>query len=78
MLIDPLLLVVLVVGVALGLFVGWLAARPEQARLQTELEKDRAMHAERLKVYQNAETTLRQSFQVARPRPLSATKWRTR
>ena len=62
--IDPLLLVVLVVGVAMGLFVGWLAARPEQARLQTELEKDRAMHADRLKVYQHAESTLRQSFQV--------------
>ena len=49
---------------ALGLFVGWLAARPAQARLQTELEKDRAMHGERLKAYQNAESTLRESFQA--------------
>ncbi len=62
--IDPILLVVLVVGVTLGLFVGWLAARPAQVRLQTELENDRAMHADRLKVYQHAESTLRQSFQV--------------
>ncbi len=57
-------LVVLAVGVAVGLLVGWLAARPAQARLQTELERDRAMHAERLKAYHDAESTLRQSFQA--------------
>ena len=62
--IDSLSLIVLVVGVALGLLVGWLAARPAQARLRSELEKDRAVHAERLKAYQDAESTLKQSFQV--------------
>jgi DNA recombination protein RmuC len=53
---------VLVIGHANGAFVGWLAGRPAQTRLQTELEKDRAVHAERLKAYQDAETKLRDAF----------------
>ena len=44
--------------------VGWLAARPAQTRLQSELERDRAVHAERLKAYQEAEARLRESFQA--------------
>src|SRR5262245_60518316 len=34
----------------------------EYARLQHELEKDRAIHAERLKAYQDAESKLRDAF----------------
>src|SRR5713226_3670973 len=61
---------ILAVGVAvcvlaaLGALLGWLAARPALARLRTELEKDRAAHAERLKVYQEAEANLRDTFQA--------------
>ncbi len=62
--IDSLSLIVLAVGAALGLLVGWLAARPAQARLRSELEKDRAVHAERLRAYEDAESALKQSFQV--------------
>jgi DNA recombination protein RmuC len=61
---DPILILILAVGLALGVLVGWLAARPAQARLQSELEKDRAVHAERLKAYQDAEQNLRASFQA--------------
>jgi DNA recombination protein RmuC len=65
MTIEPLLLVIaLGVGLAIGALVGWLASRPLQARLRTELEKDRAVHAERLAVYREAETTLREAFQA--------------
>ena len=61
--IDPLLLsLVLVLGLALGVVVGWLGGRPEQARLRSELERDRAVHAERLRAYQDAESTLRDAF----------------
>jgi DNA recombination protein RmuC len=60
---DLTILIVLTTGLVLGALVGWLAARPTQARLQTELEKDRAVHAEKLKAYQAAEATLRDAFQ---------------
>ena len=46
----------------LGAAVGWLASRPAQTRLQTELEKNRAVHTERLLAYQDAETKLRDAF----------------
>lgn len=54
---------VLIAGLALGVFIGWLLGRPAVVRLQTELEKDRASFADRLKAYEAAETALRQSFQ---------------
>ena len=54
----------LTLGLALGAIVGWLATRPAQARLQSELEKDRAVCAERLKAYQEAEVRLRDTFQA--------------
>jgi DNA recombination protein RmuC len=64
MVIDvPLLIGVLVAGLVVGALVTWLATRPAQARLRTELERDRALHAERLKTYQEAEATLREAFQ---------------
>jgi DNA recombination protein RmuC len=56
------LLGVLIVGLAIGALVGWLAGRPAYARLEADLEKDRAIHAERLKVFQQAEARLRDVF----------------
>ncbi|HWF83676.1 MAG TPA: DNA recombination protein RmuC [Vicinamibacterales bacterium] len=48
----------------LGALVGWLAVRPAQARLQSELVKERAVHAERLKAYADADAKLRETFQA--------------
>jgi DNA recombination protein RmuC len=56
--------VTLILGVAIGAMVGWLASRTGQAVLRTELEKDRAVHAERLKAYGEAEARLRDAFQA--------------
>ena len=46
----------------------WLAARPAAARLQSELDKERAVHAERISAYQQAhqqaEGQLRDAFQA--------------
>jgi DNA recombination protein RmuC len=53
---------VLVIGVALGVLVGWLAARPTVARLGAELEKERAIQQERLKTYDAAEARFRDTF----------------
>jgi len=53
---------VLAFGLAIGAIVGWLASRQKQIQLQTELEKDRAVHAERLKAYHEAEGKLREAF----------------
>jgi DNA recombination protein RmuC len=60
--IDPLIL--LLAGLAVGALGGWMASRPARARLQSELDRDRAVHAERLKAYQDAETRLRDAFQA--------------
>src|SRR5438874_11792413 len=54
----------LTLGLVLGAVVGWLAGRPAQARLQSELEKDRAVSAERLKAFEVAEARLRDAFQA--------------
>src|SRR4051812_39312717 len=51
-----------VVALVVGALVGWLAARLGYTRLQSELEKDRAVHAERLKAYHDAEGKLRDAF----------------
>ena len=61
--IEPLFLIGLFVALAVGTLLGWLAARPEQVRLHTELEKDRATHADRLKAYQESDQRLRETFQ---------------
>jgi DNA recombination protein RmuC len=61
---ELLIPIALVIGLLVGATVGWLAARPAHARLQSELERDRAVHAERLKVYHEADTRLRESFQA--------------
>jgi DNA recombination protein RmuC len=60
---EPGSLLILTLGLALGALIGWLATRPAHARLQTTIEKDRSAHAERLRAYQDAESTLREAFQ---------------
>jgi DNA recombination protein RmuC len=63
--IEPVSLVItLAIGLAVGALVGWLAGRPVQAELRSELDKDRAVHAERLKAYEEAEGALRDTFQA--------------
>src|SRR3954471_4715697 len=67
--IDPLTLVItlstgLAVGVLVGAIGGWLASRPEQARVRSELDKERAIRSERLAAYQDAEAKLREAFQA--------------
>jgi DNA recombination protein RmuC len=63
--IDPVTLAItLTIGLTVGVAVGWLVSRPAQTRLQSELEKDRAVHAERLMAYQDAEAKLRDAFQA--------------
>jgi len=57
-------LTTLILGLAIGGLVGWLASRPAHARLQHALDQDRAVHAERLKAYSEAETKLRDAFQA--------------
>src|ERR1043166_2493978 len=54
----------LTLGLVLGAVVGWLAARPAQARLESQLEKDRAVSAERLKAFEVAEARLPGAFQA--------------
>ena len=51
-----------VVGLAIGALVGWLAGRPAYARLESALERDRAVHAERLNALQQADLKLRDTF----------------
>jgi DNA recombination protein RmuC len=53
---------VLLIGVALGVLVGWLAGRPAAARLGAELEKERALQQERSKAYEAAEARFRDAF----------------
>src|SRR5262245_30885876 len=57
------LVLIVAVALAVGALVGWLMARPTVARLETELARDRAAHAERLDAYQQAEAVLRDAFQ---------------
>lgn len=54
----------LIMGLAIGALVGWLAGRPAQARLRTELDQNRVVHAERLKAYAEAAGNLREAFQA--------------
>ena len=61
---DISVVLLLTLGLAIGAALGWLAARPAFARLQSKLERDRAVHAERLKAYEDAERTFRETFQA--------------
>jgi DNA recombination protein RmuC len=63
--IEPISLVaILTIGLAIGVLVGWLACRPAVARLQADLERDRLVHAERLKAHEQADAKLRETFQA--------------
>jgi DNA recombination protein RmuC len=64
MAIDPLTILLSLVSLAVGVFIGWLAARPALARVRAERDIDRAVHEERLKALQQAEGNLRESFQA--------------
>ena len=65
MVIEPIsLAITLAIGLAIGALVGWLVGRSAEARLRAELDKDRAVHAERLKAYEEAEGSLREAFQA--------------
>jgi DNA recombination protein RmuC len=55
---------IFVIGVAAGVLVGWLACRPVVARLRAEAATERAVHAERIKAYEDAGTRLRESFEA--------------
>jgi DNA recombination protein RmuC len=57
-------LLALAAGLAIGALVGRLSAAPAQTRLKSDLDKERAVHAERLKAYHEAETKLRDSFRA--------------
>jgi DNA recombination protein RmuC len=63
MAIELLSVLALLAMFAMGALIGWLAGRPGHARLQTELSKDQAAHADRLRSYQDAESRLREAFQ---------------
>jgi DNA recombination protein RmuC len=56
--------ITLILGLAVGAALGWLASRPAISRLQLAVEKDRAVHAERLRAYGDAEAKLRDAFQA--------------
>ncbi len=58
------LFITLILGLAIGVMVGWLASRPAQTRLQNALDQERAVHAERLKAYSDADAKLRETFQA--------------
>ena len=62
----------LTLSLAIGVMIGWLASRPARTRLRTELENDRAVHAERLKAYNDLETRLRDAFHALSADALNA------
>src|SRR5436190_499895 len=55
-------LIFLAIGLMVGAVAAWLAGRPALARLHSKLENDRAVHAERLKTYADAEARFREAF----------------
>jgi DNA recombination protein RmuC len=52
----------LLAGALLGALVGWLFGRQAQTRLRIDLDKERAVHGERLRAYEDAGTKLRDAF----------------
>jgi DNA recombination protein RmuC len=51
-----------VVALGVGAVLGWFAARSRQTRLEIDLARERAVHAERLKAFEEARATLRAEF----------------
>ena len=63
--IEPILLLTLAAAaLGVGVLVGWLLARPALARAVSELERERAIHAERIKAQDEAGARLRDTFQA--------------
>jgi DNA recombination protein RmuC len=63
--IEPIALVaVLAIGLAIGVLVGWLLGRPAFAQLRGELERERAVSAERMRIHEQTDARLRQTFQA--------------
>ncbi len=58
------LVLVLTIGIAAAALAGWLLGRSSLNLLRAELAKERAVHAERLKTYTDAETRMREAFQA--------------
>ncbi len=55
-------LIYLTIGLIAGGVAMWLAGRPVLASMRSQLETDRAIHAERLKTYADAEARFRDAF----------------
>jgi DNA recombination protein RmuC len=53
----------ILIGLGIGALVGWLAARPALARLQGAIDRDRAVHAERIAAFEQAQARLTETFQ---------------
>jgi DNA recombination protein RmuC len=58
------IILVLTLGMAAAALAGWLLGRSSLNLLRGELAKERAVHAERLKTYADAETKMREAFQA--------------
>ena len=58
------LVLVLTIGIAAAAIAGWLLGRSSLTHLQGELATERAVHAERLQTYADAETKMRDAFQA--------------
>jgi DNA recombination protein RmuC len=61
--IDLTLVLLTLLALVVGALLGWLATRPSQLRLQADLAQERAVHAERVRAYQDAQASLREAFQ---------------
>ena len=57
------LILILTIGIVAAAVVGWLLGRASLNSLQSDLAKERAVHAERLKTYADAEARMRETFQ---------------
>ena len=55
-------LIYLTTGLVLGAIAAWIASRPALARMRSQLESDRVLHAERMKTYADAESRFRDAF----------------
>jgi DNA recombination protein RmuC len=55
-------LIDLTIGLVVGAVATWLVGRPVLARMRAQLDIDRALHAERLKTYSDAEARFRDAF----------------
>jgi DNA recombination protein RmuC len=54
---------ILTIGIAVAAVVGWLMGRSSLAAVRSELSRERAVHAERLKAIADAESRMREAFQ---------------